>query len=67
MSNLLNGCVNMGLGTRDVEHFMFKQEGLHFRRDGGGKGMLRSSETRRVSSVSNFDFFYICIRLKYEG
>ena len=35
-SNLLRGCVNMGLGTKDVEHFMFKQEGLRFRRDGGG-------------------------------
>ena len=49
-SNLLRGCVSMGVGTDDVEFFMAKQEKLRFRKDGGGakndksniKGLMES-------------------------
>ena len=36
-TNLLKGLLILGLGTNDIENFVGKQEGLRFRKDGGGR------------------------------
>ena len=36
-TNLLRGLLILRLGTNDIENFVGKQEGLRFRKDGGGR------------------------------